>query len=263
MQRGIWTRSLHLVLLCGAFVAVACSDPNATGPLADAAKQTGSGGGSDTSTSPPPTSNGPVASVRVTPQQLTVAVGATVFVSAVALDANGVRVLTQPATWRSGDANVVAVSDTGALYGKAIGTTKVYATIDGHTDSATVTVTTALPSQPPSPSPAVASFDLDAVVLGIVPGGADTTKTEAVPGATVKLARIGTVSGDTLSQAIDAGSAVADANGAVSFKGLAGGSYSVIITPPSGSPYQPVTTGFGPPRSSTVKLQFKLFRNTP
>jgi hypothetical protein len=180
--------------------------------------------------------------------------------SAIALDANGARVATKPATWRSADANIVIASDTGVMYGKTLGTTRVYATIDGHTDSATVTVVPALPNQPPPP--VVASFDLNAVIFGMLPGS-DTSKSEPIAGAVVRLSRVGGVTGDTLSQPVDAGSAVTDANGAVSFKALPGGSYAVNITPPAGSPYAALTTGFAPPRTSPMQLQFKLSRKSP
>jgi len=140
-----------------------------------------------------------------------------------ALDANGATVSSRRATWASADANIVVASDTGIMYGKAIGTTKVYATIEGHSDSATVTVVSAPPVQTPPTTPPVATFDLNAVIVGFV-GGSDTSKTEAIAGAVVKLSRIGGVSGDTLSQSVDAGSSVTNANGGASFKALPGGS---------------------------------------
>lgn len=264
MQRSIFNRILGLALGCGTIVAVACSDDASTaGPLAQTSKQSGSNGtGSDSSQSPtPPTSNGPVVSVRVVPAQATVFLGNYMELALIALDANGAQVSTKSATWRSSNANIVIASDTGVIYGKALGTAEVYATIQGHTDSATVTVVPALPNQPP-PSPAVASFDLNAVISGMVPGS-DTSKTEPIAGAVVKLSRVGGVTGDTLSQPIDAGSAVADANGAVSFKSLTGGSYAVSITPPAGSPYAGLITGFAPPRTSALQLQFKLSRKSP
>jgi hypothetical protein len=263
MQRIIFNRILPLALACGAVAAVACSDDTGgVSPIPQTSKQNGTGGnGPDTSHPPtPPTSNGPVVSVRITPAQALISVGYYATLGAVGLDANGAAVLTKPATWRSADANIVVASDTGIIYGKAIGTAKVYATIDGHTDSATVTVVSAPPVQ--TPPPAVASFDLGAVVVG-TPVGPDTTKTEPIAGAVVKLSRIGTVTGDTLSQAIDAGSAVTDANGAVSFKSLPGGAYAVNIAPPAGSPYGVIMTGFAPPRTNALQLRFKLFPKTP
>jgi hypothetical protein len=261
MQRSIFNRMLGLALGCALILAVACSDDAGTaGPLTQTSKQSGSNGtGSDSSQSPP-MSNGPVVSVRVIPARAVIPLGQYIELSAIALDANGARVATKPATWRSADPNIVIASDTGVMYGKTLGTTKVYATIDGHTDSATVTVVPALPNQPPAP--VVASFDLNAVILGMLPGS-DTSKSESIAGAVVKLSRVGGVTGDTLSQPVDPGSAVTDANGAVSFKALLGGSYAVNITPPAGSPYAALTTGFAPPRTSPMQLQFKLSRKSP
>lgn len=109
---------------------------------------------------------------------------------------------------------------------------------------------------PPPPSP-VSSFDFTAQIRGSL-AGADTSKSEIVPGATVKLVRRGGVKGDTLAAGIDAGTAVSDASGFVSFKGLTGGWYEVDITPPNGSPYGAMLTGFGPPVVSDVHTNFVL-----
>jgi hypothetical protein len=262
MQRIIWNRALSLALVCGGIAAVACSeDSNTAGPIPQAAKQSGSGGsGSDTSGSPPTTSNGPVVSVRVVPQQATVNLGNYIVINAIALDASGAHVSNKRPTWRSGHENIVIASDSGIMYGKTLGTTKVYATVDGHSDSATVTVTPAPPVQ--TPPPGVASFDLRAIIVGTV-DGVDTSKTTPVAGARVTLTRIGSVTGDTLNPSIDAGSATTDANGAVSFKALVGGAYKVNISPPTGSPFGPAQTGFAPPRTDAVQLQFKLFKKSP
>lgn len=265
MQRRILNRTLGIALGCAAVVAMACSDDSgAVNPVPQTSKQNGTGGG-DTSHSPTsPTVAGPVASVRITPAQATIPKGYSVAFQAIALDANGVRVATKPATWRSGDVNIAVISDTGVnVLGKGLGTTKVYATIDGRTDSAVVTVVSApAPIPTPAPAPALASFDLSATILGML-AGTDTSKSEPIAGAVVRLTRVGSVTGDTLNPSIDAGSAVTDASGAVSLKGLTGGSYSVIVTPPAGSPYAVTMTGFAPPRSSPYQLQLKLARKSP
>jgi hypothetical protein len=180
------------------------------------------------------------------------------FVTANAVDAAGVPILGKTPAWASSSDGVVIASDTGIVYGKAEGTAKVYATIDGHRDSATVTVvagsidTTSGPGQS-----AVPSFDLTAQIRGSV-AGPDTSNSQVVAGATVKLVRTGGVHGDTLATAIDAGSAVSDANGIVSFKGLTGGSYTVEITPPAGSGYAPLRTGFPAPRVTDFHTNFVL-----
>jgi hypothetical protein len=198
----------------------------------------------------------------MTPHTTTVGLGNYVSLIAVGFDANGVHVNNAPATFRSANPAIVAVIiDTGAVKGVALGTTKVYATINGHTDSATVTVIDAPPpppvSNPTPPEPGIASFDFNGKIVSQL-AGSDTSKTAPVAGALVKLSRIGGVGGDTLSTSVDAGSATTDANGAISFKGLTGGAYAVDITPPAGSNLAAFRSGFGPPHDAVVNVTFKL-----
>jgi hypothetical protein len=208
-----------------------------------------------------PTSNNPVASVTLSASSLSVGVGYYGHIEAIGRDADGVRVANARATWTSADANIVIASDTGVMYGKAIGSTTVTATIAGHTASATVNVVAApAPPTVPPAQPAVASFDLTATVVGAL-AGQDTSRTESVSGAKVHLMRTGGVTGDTLATAIDAGTATTDANGVVSFKKLTGGWYTVDITPPAGSPYAAIRTGFSAPRVTDVRATFVLRRN--
>ena len=249
-------------------LAAACGDtshsPLPSGPLAGISGS----GGQDSSTTPPTTpppqsSNGPVVSVQVSPQQMTLPKGFYRELIATALDAHGARV-DHKATWRSSDASIVDMQiagDSGVAFGKALGTAKVYATVDGHTDSATVTVIDAPPqTPPPSPEPGVAQFNFAVIVSGSLGIGQDTSKTELVPGATVKLTRTTGVSGDTLAAPIDAGSAVTDANGVASFSALAGGSYEIEITPPTDSPWSPLSVGIGPPHVTDVRSGYTLFK---
>lgn len=238
--------------------------PNGAAAPVNAGDTTGSTTPS-TPAPPEPTSNNPVASVTLSTDTLSIAVGYYGHIDAVGRDANGVRVANKKPSWVSGDANIVIASDTGVMYGKATGSATVTATIDGHTASATVAVTPAPPAGPAVPStppaqPPVASFDLTATVAGAL-AGQDTSRTELVAGAKVHLTRTGGVTGDTLATSVDAGTAVTDAQGIVSFKGLAGGWYTVDITPPSGSPYAAIRTGFGAPRVTDVRAKFVLRRN--
>jgi len=268
-MQHIFKRIVTLVALAVAgAIAAACGDtsrlPLPSGPLAGIS---GSGGPDSSTTppttTPPQTSNGPVASVQVSPHEMTLPKGFYRELIATAIDAHGVRVDHKP-TWRSSDASVVDMQiagDSGVAFGKALGTAKVYATVDGHTDSATVTVIDAPPQTPPPPvEPGVGQFNFTVVVSGSLGTGADTSKTELVPGAIVRLRRIGGVSGDTLAVPVDAGSAVTDANGVASFSALAGGSYSIGITPPADSPWAPATVGIGPPHVIDVRSGYTLFR---
>jgi hypothetical protein len=216
-----------------------------------------------TPTPPEPTSNGPVASLELSPKTLTLSVGYYGHIDAAPRDANGVRVANKRATWTSDDPSIVVASDTGIMYAKAIGTTTVRATVDGFTASATITVTAATtPPPPPNPEPSqppVASFDLEATVYGAL-AGADTSRKEIVAGAIVHLMRVGSIEGDTLLTAVDAGTATTDAQGVASFTGLPGGFYTVDITPPAGSPYAALRSGIGAPDVPDVHTSFVLRR---
>jgi len=269
---------MHTRLLVGLFVAAAttvaaCARDSASPTLdqkgpsgASAPVHPGDTTGStapSAPTTPPtePTSNNPVASVTLSTSSLTIGVGYYGIIDAVGRDAAGVRVANARASWTSADANIVIASDTGVMYGKAIGSTTVTATIAGHSASATVNVVSA-PAPPPLPptQPPVASFDLTATIVGAL-AGQDTSRTEIVAGAKVHLLRTGGINGDTLATAIDAGTATTNASGVVSFKNLAGGWYTVDITPPSGSPYAVLRTGIVPPRVSDVHVKLALRRN--
>ena len=267
MQKNFTKFVTCAALAVAGMIAAACGDtsrsPLPSGPLAGLS---GSGGQDSSHTppaTPPKTSNGPVVSVQVSPQQMTLPRGFYRELIATALDAQGVRV-DHKATWRSSDASIVDMQiagDSGVAFGKALGTAKVYATVDGHTDSATVTVIDAPPqTPPPSSEPGVAQFNFAVIVSGSLGAGLDTSKTELVPGATVKLTRLGGVSGDTLAAPVDAGSAVTDANGVASFTGLVGGSYTIDITPPADSPWAPMTVGIGPPHVTDVRSGYTLFK---
>jgi hypothetical protein len=179
--------------------------------------------------------------------------------TAIGLDARGTHVRPTKATWRSSNPDVLIASDSGVFYAKAIGSARVYGTIEGYVDSSSVTVIARRDSSVAPQQPAVSSFDLTATVLGALQGP-DTSRTETVAGASVRLTRVMGVQGDTLKSPVDAGSAVSDANGVVTFKGLAGGGYTMDITPTAGSPYASVRTGFGPPRVTDMRVRIVLMR---
>lgn len=262
-------------VLAGMMIAaliVACSKDSSsptlgqTGANGSAAPATGTDTGTTgtpgTPTTPPatePTSNNPVVTVTLSPTSLSIPAGYYGRIDAAGRDAAGVRVANKIATWTSDDPSIVAAGDTGVFLGKAVGTTIVRATIDGHTASASVTVTPSVIAPPPTSTPGVSQFDLTATVVGAL-AGTDTSQTQPVSGATVHLTRTGGVSGDTLATAIDAGSGVTDAQGVISFKGLAGGWYTVDVTPPSGSPYTSMHAGFGAPHVTDFRVHFNLSR---
>ena len=223
---------------------------------------TGGTGGGDSSAGGPtsnPTSNGPAVILKLTPRTFELGMGYSREILATVLDAKGVRVV-KPVTWRSSNTAIVTVNDTGVVFGKALGTAKVYASIDGLSDSATVTVVTPSPTPTPIPdphrAPAVAQFNLKVIVFGSI-SSPDTSQSERVPGATITLFR---VSGDSLSPPQLAGSAVTDANGEAKFGQLAGGAYSMKIVPPANSPFLELDTGFAPPTLPDITIGTLLRR---
>jgi hypothetical protein len=241
-----------------AVIAACGSDANqvtGTPPVNNNAR--GTSGGKDTSGSSgngTPTSNGPVTGIVITPHALAMVVGNYATLVAAAHDAAGVLVV-KKATWRSSDPSTVVPSDTGVIFGKAIGVATVYATVDGFTDSSIVVVERTI-VQTPQP---VSQFNMTVVALGAI-AGADTSHAERLSGATVTLQRIGGVTGDTLKTPVDAGFATTNANGEAKFTNLTGGSYSIRITPAAGSPYQETTSGIFPPRLNDITVNVTLRR---
>jgi hypothetical protein len=249
-----------MALLVCAAMSVACSKDVPLGPDPATALQSNAGAtGTDSSGGGTPPSSGPVASVQVGPQNPSIGVGSSMLFTAIGLDARGAHIAAAKATWRSSNPDVLVASDSGVFYAKAVGTAKVYGSIDGHTDSSSVNVVARRDTTVTPPPPAVSSFNLTATVVGALQGS-DTTRTEIIPGATVRLTRVMGAQGDTLKSPIDAGSAVADANGVASFSALDGGGYTMDITPPAGSPYAGIRTGFGPPHVTDFRVRILLLR---
>jgi len=259
-------RMAGLTLTCAFVAAVACSRDSTLEPerQSSATQTPGNGDTSSTTPTPPATSNGPVASVVVSPKTVSLPQGYYTHLIARGLDAKGVAVAGKRAQWRSSNTNVAVASDTGVVYGKSLGSAKVYATIDDHTDSATITVTAPVTPPPPPPDtgrgPApVASFALNVVAVGLLPG-ADTSATEPVAGTTIQLTRVAGVDGDTLKPSVIVGTATTNSRGEASFKDVAGGYYTILATPPAGSPYKPSSAGFSPPRATEVNVRITMRR---
>ena len=260
------TRWMQLMVASAVAVAVACGS-DVSSPLDGSPLTTkGTNGGSDTTRGGGnpggggQTGNGPVASVTIdSPTVITIPRGLYGRVRATARNAGGNRV-DRPVSWRSSDTSIAVVTDTGIVYANAVGTAKIYATVEGHSDSATVTVVPAPPPPPPPPPVQhVAEFNMTVVAMGAIPG-TDTSRTERIPGATVTLMRIGGINGDTLATPVSAGSAVTNANGEARFTTLAGGSYSIRVTPPANSAYAETLTGIGAPTLSDISVHVTLRR---
>jgi hypothetical protein len=254
------TRWMQLMVASAVVAAIACGSDSSS-PLesiSSATKTSGtdsSGGGGNNNGN---NGNNNTVGLVITPANMTLAVGWYGGFSVANRAANGALTPKRATFVSSNPAVVAVVGDTGVVQGKAVGTATITATVDGATVTATVTVTNAPPPPPPIP-PAVSEFSVKIAALGAIPG-ADTSRAERVPGATVKITRVGGITGDTLKTPIDAGTAVTDANGEVSFSKLAGGSYEIRITPAAGSPYEPGFVGFGPPRSATIGINVTMRR---
>lgn len=225
----------------------------------------GVGGGTD-STPTPSTPTGPVMSVVISPKQVTMHVGHYANLTATPRDAQGLYVSGKKATWRSSNAAVLVVSDSGIVYAKTVGSAMVYGTIDGIIDSANVVVTaapadtsTTPPPPPPPATPAVSSFNLTLTVAGTL-AGPDTSQTELVVGATVKVTRVMSIQGDTLNPSVVAGTVTTDANGVASLQNLPGGYYSFVATAPAGAPYLTSQFAIGAPTVNDVRVRMVMRR---
>ncbi|HEX6816160.1 MAG TPA: Ig-like domain-containing protein [Gemmatimonadaceae bacterium] len=83
----------------------------------------------------------PVASVTVSPHSASVVTNGTVQLSVTLRDANGNVLTGRTTSWSSSDSATAIVNGSGLVTGATPGTAEVYATSEGHTDSAAVTVT--------------------------------------------------------------------------------------------------------------------------
>ncbi len=106
--------------------------------------------------------NVPVASVTVSPPDVSVEAGHSVDLTATARDAAGNVLPNRPVAWSSASSTVAKVSATGSLLGVAEGSTTVTATIEGKSAQVTVTVT-----PPPPPTIAQVKVTLNSPILSV------------------------------------------------------------------------------------------------
>ena len=83
----------------------------------------------------------PVASVQVTPSSATIAVNATVQLTATPKDAGGNPLSGRAITWTTNNSGVATVSTSGLVSGKAAGAATITATSEGKSGTAAITVT--------------------------------------------------------------------------------------------------------------------------
>jgi len=94
-----------------------------------------------------------IASVSVSINSSSVAVGQTTQATATALDASGKPVTGRTVTWSSSNNSIASVSSTGVVTGVAGGSASISATVDGKTGQANITVTIPTTSTPSTPAP--------------------------------------------------------------------------------------------------------------
>lgn len=82
-----------------------------------------------------------VASLAVAPPSLTLPVGDTILIQAVATDAQGVRYIGEDVTWSVADSTIVTISAIGRVVTRAVGSTIVTARAGGRTATGSITVT--------------------------------------------------------------------------------------------------------------------------
>ena len=153
--------------------------------------------------------SGVVTAVEVAPPTATVVVGATVTLTASALDATGNVVTGRKVLWASADSNFATVSPTGVVTGRYVGTVPIAASVDGKAAVAQVQVMP-LPVVAVRVSPAsrdltvgeVAQFTAEPLdARGAVLSGRSATWSSSRP-------NVATVSGSGVITAVSTGSAV-------------------------------------------------------
>jgi uncharacterized protein YjdB len=87
----------------------------------------------------------PVASIEIQPKQLDLPLGEARVLDAIIRDSSD-NVLSRAVTWTSSDTNVVIVSMSGVVNGRAVGTASITASVEGKSDTASVTVYVPVPA---------------------------------------------------------------------------------------------------------------------
>ena len=85
-------------------------------------------------------SHGAVATVEIAPPTATVAIGATVSLTASALDASGTVITGRKVVWAVADSNLATVSPAGVVTGRRVGTVPVAASVEGKSAVARIEV---------------------------------------------------------------------------------------------------------------------------
>lgn len=167
------------------------------------------GGGSDSPSGPPtPKPPAAVSTVTVSPVDVALTPGGTSTLSATARDAQGNTLTGRAVTWNSSSGTVATVSQSGLVTAVAAGTASISALVEGHSGSATVTV---------SPVP-VASITVPSATAAVVAG------------QTVQLDATGNALADRLIAWTSTAETIATVNGSGLVAGVAVGTSTIRAT---------------------------------
>ena len=195
----------------------------------------------------------PVASVDVTPATATIAVNATVQLTATPKDANGNPLAGRAVTWATADASIATVDANGLVTGKAVGgPVAITATSEGKSGTSAITVSaTVIPVASVSVTPTAPSIPVGGnVQLTATPKDASGNP---LPGRTITWQSgapgIATVDGSGLVHGVAAGSATITATS----EGKSG-SAIVSVTPPPVAAVDVTPSSATIPANGTVQL---------
>jgi hypothetical protein len=258
---------ISTTLLAALGLAAGCADSSrsTTAPaVVVAAEQSGgsgsdsvaTGGGGNGGGTPRTPAAGPVASIRLVFASQTLPLNYIGQVTAEGLNAAGAWTGNVAAAWSSSNPAVATVADTGGIYPKSLGTTTVTATFGGFTASGTLTVVAATGPVYPT-QPVLAQFNLSGVVSGIV-AGTDTSHTEPIANATITLYRVASAAGAALNPRVTVGTTTTDAVGGYAFPNVAAGTFQLVASAPSGSPYADGSTDFGSVTTAEAHVSLTL-----
>jgi uncharacterized protein YjdB len=189
-----------------------------------------------------------VASVQISPPTSDLIVGQSTTLAAVAMDAKGNPLAGRSASWTSGAPSVATVSQTGVVTAVGAGSAVIFATIEGKTGSATVSVrrlaVTSVTVAPPSSGIAVGA----SVQLGATVRSGATILTDRVVGWTSSNEAVAVVSSTGRVTGLKAGAVTitATSEGVSGTAFVAVGIASVVVSP------SPTSVGAGQTRQLTA-----------
>jgi hypothetical protein len=200
------------------------------------------------------------------PHDITLMVGMGIVYRARIVDANGQPVSYARPTWRSTVPTVASVTplpDSGgidagraAIAAQAVGNTLVIATYNGISDTSRVNVIARVDSVPQNP--ASGTFDATILVRGYV-AGRDTAGvgSQLLLGSSVTLTRLPSIAGDVLKPGVTPvtvptvfATLTVDSYSQVIFRNVPQSRFKILVTPPSGTSWQPAEFTVAPPPGS-------------